>query len=86
MRVNKNSLEGRPRFGPLQEVDLGGDTPPCPKRRMGRWGAQATISAALARSKAAAAPAADAHGYDRQWTSKLCPMLSATAPPSMPRW
>ena len=35
---------------------------PHPKRRMGRWGAQATISAALDRSKAAGAPAADAHG------------------------
>ena len=35
---------------------------PHPKRRMGRWGAQATISAALARSKAAAAPAVLAQG------------------------
>jgi hypothetical protein len=35
---------------------------PHPKRRMGKWGAQATISAALARSKAAAAPLELAHG------------------------
>jgi hypothetical protein len=35
---------------------------PHPKRRMGRWGAQTTTSAALARSKAAAAPAVLAHG------------------------
>jgi len=39
---------------------------PHPKRRMGRWGDQITISAALARSKAAAAPLELAHGYDRQ--------------------
>jgi hypothetical protein len=35
---------------------------PHPRRRMGRWGDQTTISAALARSKAAAAPAVLAHG------------------------
>ncbi len=39
---------------------------PHPKRRLRRWGAQATINAALARSKAAAAPLELAHGYDRQ--------------------
>jgi hypothetical protein len=35
---------------------------PHPKRRLRRWGAQATISAALARSKAAASPAVLAQG------------------------
>jgi hypothetical protein len=35
---------------------------PHPKRKLRRWGAQATISAALARSKAAAAPEELAHG------------------------
>jgi hypothetical protein len=35
---------------------------PHPRRRLGRWGTQAAISAALARSKAAAAPEELAHG------------------------
>ena len=35
---------------------------PHPKRKLRRWGAQTTINAALARSKAAAAPEVLAHG------------------------
>jgi hypothetical protein len=48
-----------PRPGRLRPLLLGR---PHPRRRLGRWGTQATISAALARSKAAAAPDELAHG------------------------
>jgi hypothetical protein len=48
-----------PRPGRLRPLLVGR---PHPKRRLRRWGAHITISAALARSKAAAAPLELAHG------------------------
>ena len=48
-----------PRSGRLRLLLAGR---PHARRRLRRWGAQATITAALARSKAAAAPLELAHG------------------------
>jgi hypothetical protein len=54
-----NGTRKAPPSGRLRPLLVGR---PHTKRRLRRWGAQATISAALARSKAAASPAVLAQG------------------------
>jgi hypothetical protein len=58
VEIHNGTRQARP-SGRLRPLLVGR---PHPKRRMGRWGDQATIRAALARSKAAAAPLELAHG------------------------
>jgi len=58
VEIHHGTRQARP-SGRLRPLLVGR---PHPKRRMGRWGDQATASAALARSKAAAAPLELAHG------------------------
>jgi hypothetical protein len=58
VEIHHGTRQARP-SGRLRPLLVGR---PHPKRRLGRWGAQTTISAALARSKAAAAPLELAHG------------------------
>ena len=52
----------------------------CPAR-----GAAVSVNEAEALWKAAMVPAVLAHGYERQCTSKLCPIAWAMLPASMPR-